>query len=913
MSYWGFLLVIILPMKFPWVAFFLLVAGFLSSCSVGDGSEVGPKLPRASTSSLTGLVFDQDGKPVAGVVVTIKDSNNKALTRRNGRFRLDDPPRGSRVLKFEGTNATADAGDRFGVWEQGIEIAEGRRGLTLPLVLPDLDLGTSATLNLGVQTSTTAIDDSGSSGGILTIPTGTTVSRSGLSGSQKVDIVKAESNAFPIALPAGSGALLSGKGIWIYPVDLAFTSGVGLSMGNDLGLSAGARADLYRLAPGAKDWTLAGAGTVAAGGSRIVLDSALIPGGGLYVFTKDVAKSALVSGRVLDKSGKPLKGAILVGPGGLNGVSDANGTIQISALPQVNGAGVPLTADFVLVGGLGLEPSRSTFSLALTGATVAIGDRALGAQKVGRVRILTAYRGRALTTGFLQLGIRGQGLTRFYPIPGSSFLDLDDLATEDLGGWIRWVEEDRLFQGLAFGIPDSNLNNLDLRTLVVETELRPAEFFGRMQARALDETSGAPLRDVTIQGRMDVNTGDKGTTDGTGYLLVGGEQNGIATAAVKTSTVSGATVEAAMSLGTMNNNTVQFPLMTARVTPLGAYDPFLVLQGSFTGSGGAGKTRKLLVRARERRGDYWDRILGGNNIAGNLPRWLDPAVSGGTAYKLGIPQIQARLTGVEGSTVSSVFIPERLGLLQDLQGTPGEVLSKDLALSILVDQTLTLVAPQNLDSGFSASDLRYELGASFGEALVLSLLPESGGVKKNGNDFLLSVPKREGVLAGSQFVLSLHASSSGSGQSSEQRLLLNGGERMEGKHFLPLPVIQSPSHGATLSKVTPLDVSWNQVTGADFILLTIDSFSGNDRRHWHVLLPGSQTSFQFQTLVSGAPELLVSGRTYSLSLEAWRFGSGVSFGKDDGYQRLLGNLFSLRPGDRGGEAMSRKTIQFTLP
>ena len=900
-------------MKFPWAATFLLVLDLLSSCSVGNGSEVGPKLPKAATSTLSGLVLDEDGKPISGVLVSIKSSGKSALTRRNGRFRLDDPSRGNQILRLVGTNATADAGDRFGIWEQGLRVIEGRQAVTLPIVLPDLDSGTGAILSLGVQTATTSIDDSSSSGAILTISTGTTISREGFSGSQKVDLAKAVSNAFPVPLPASSGALLSGKGVWIYPVDLSFSSGVGLSMDNDLGLSQGERADLYRLAPGAKEWVLAGAGTVASGGTRIVLDSALLPGGGLYTFVKDVAKSALVSGRIVDSSGAPLEGAVLVGPGGRSGISDANGIVQIGSLPRVDGGGSPLSADFVLVGGLGLEPVRVKFSVALTGDTVSLGDRSLDAKKVGRVRILTAFRGRVLTTGFLELGIRGQALASAHPIPSTSFLDLDDLGTEDLGAWIRWVKGDRFFQGVAFGIPDPHLTSLDLRSLVSETELRQAEFVGRMQARVVDQDSGAPIRDATVQGRMDQNTGDKGTTDGTGYLLVGGEQNGIATASVKTQTSSGKTVEAAMSLVKVNNNIVQFPLLTAGETALGAYDPFLVFQGSLTGSVGSGKTRKLLVRTRERRGDFWDRLLGGISLAGDLPRWTDPAVSGGTSYKLGIPPIQARVTAVEGSLSSSVFLPERLGLLDDLKGNPGDTITKDLALSMPVDQSLTLVAPKNLDPSFGASDLRYELGAELDEANALSLLPESGGVSKSGNDYLIPVPKREGSLTGSEFLLSLHASSSGSGKSSEQRLLLKGGDRIEGKDFLPLPMIQSPSHGATLSKVSPVDVRWSQVSGADFLLLTIDSVSGNDRRHWKVFLPASSTSFQFKTLVSGAPSLLVSGRTYSLSLEAWRLGSGVAYQKNDGYQRLLGNLFSLRPGDRGGEAMSRTTIQFTLP
>ncbi|HHI80766.1 MAG TPA: carboxypeptidase regulatory-like domain-containing protein [Planctomycetes bacterium] len=900
-------------MKFSWLAFFLLATGVLGSCSVGEGSEVGPKLSRAATTSLTGLVLDQDGKPVVGVVVTIENSGSRALTRRNGRFRLDDPPRGSRVLKLDGANATADASDRFGTWEQGVEVAEGRRGLVLPIVLPDLDEGTGKTLTLGVQTAATSIDDSSGSGGILTIAAGTQISRSGHSGSQRVDLVEAKANAFPVALPAVSGALHAGNGVWIFPVDLSFGAGVGLSMANDLGLPAGARAELYRLAPGAKEWVLAGSGTVQAGGSRILLDSALLPGGGLYVFATEVSQTALVTGRIVNHSGAPLKGAVLVGPGGRSGVSDANGSVQLSGLPRVDGAGTPVTASFVLVGGLGLEPARSTFSTLLSGTTVGLGDKSLGASRVGRVRILTAFRGRALTTGVSQIGVRGHGGARFFPIPSSSSLDLEDLPSEDLGVWIRWVDGDRFFQGITFGIPDPGLNSLDLRNLVVETQLRPAEFFGRMQARVVDEESGAPIRDATVQGRMDKNTGDKGTTDGTGYLLVGGEQNGIATASAKTQTPSGSTVEAAMSLVTVNNNQVQFPLAMAKEPRLGSYDPFLVLKGSLTGGAGSGKTRKVLVRVRERRGDYWDRVLGGDNLAGDLPRWVDPEVTGGTSYHLGIPEILARVTGVEGSMASSVFMPERLGVLQDLEGNLGEALSKDLALSHLVDQSLTLVAPKNLDAAFGPSDLRYELGASFGGAVALSLLPESGGVSKSGEDYLIPVPKREGILAGSQYLLSLHASNSSGGQSSEQRLLLEGGARIEGKDFLPIPVIQAPTHGSTLSKVSPVDVSWSQVTGADFLLLTIDSVSGSDRRHWKVFLPGTATSFQFQALVSGAPELLVSGRTYTLSLEAWRLGSGVAYQKGDGYQRLLGNLFSLRPGDRGGEAMSRKTIQFTLP
>lgn len=882
------------------VAFSLLVA-----CGAGEGSRIPPFLPSLPNSQLVGIVHDADAKAVVGAIVTVDGA--RTTTRTDGRFALPNPPTGSRQLTVDGTNATADGSDTLGKLTVRIDVASGEASLDRPIVLPDTAAGTSQSISLGNQTASTRIDGSAASGAILDIAAGTVVSLGGSSsGTTALNLSHIGRDDLPSPLPASLGVPLATRAIWISPPELTFSAGVTLSFPNDLALPVSASATLVRLDPAGGDWATVGTGTVAAGGARIALDTADLRGGGLYVFATPIPQSASISGRIVDADADPVVGAAIAASGIASTRTDGDGRFTIGPLPTVDGGNTALSLPIVVT-----PPARNRPTVFR--GTVGANDIELDTERVGIVRFLAARRGREVGLARAEFGGQ-QGVARARLSDGVGIGEFASMPLGWVGANISWTEGLDFVRASASGELRSDERNIDLQLLLRLEESRQGEFRGRLLALTIDEEFAAPLGDAVVQGKNDPNTNDQGRSTVRGDLLVPGDRFGEPTASIETQ-AGGKTVRSAYTLANVDNNRTEFPLKVARRQPLGAFDDHAVVRGQLTAVDPANVQRRVLVHPRYRENDFWHRALTGQSFAGRLPRRVDPDVVGGTEFRVGLPVGQAFVTATAGTTSGGAYVPREIGARGDLATSAGEVLDRDIDLALEFDQAVTLPGLlSSLDSSLGVSAIRYDCGALRGDGVALDLFKSAAGTSVTGVDLRVPLPPRTGPFAGVTWLVACGASGTKSSATVSQTVYFRTQEATATPGaFLAIPEITSPRPGTTVASASEFEVTWNAPAGTDFYEMQLESTVGNDVRNWNVLLPGDRTSFQFQQLVRDAPKLLEGARTWTLTLRAFRIARGHLFNRSDSYQRLVGNVFSLRAGERGIDARSTWRLTFSTP
>ncbi|MFQ5506178.1 MAG: carboxypeptidase-like regulatory domain-containing protein [Planctomycetota bacterium] len=896
---------------------FLLVAlwpAVVPSCSTGDGSDIGPKLDKLATSFLAGLVVDQDGLPISGARITLEGSQSDAVSGRNGRFFFELPPVGTVRMAVNGAAATADASDRFPELSLRVSIPPGKTELDRPIVLPDLGSGGSLSVPLGASTGF-ALAAGAPPSATLKVGNGAVLSRPSASGNVTLGVTKVDSEELPLELATAS-TRLGTRGIWLTPTDLGFSGSVSLSIPNDLGLPVGQKAELYRLDAGV--WSLVGPGTVQAvqgGGTEIVMDQAVLPGGGLYVFTKVVGATTSLSGRVLDGSMVPVPGALVVSALGKSTRCDAGGAFTLGPLPAVDGGNASVNLPVLLVAPLGFEPARALESVVATAGVTSVGDRSIDALRSGMVRVLGASRGFALVERRFMIGSGSGGSHAIETTDSSGVLRIRDMPAGVQSAHVTWVDGQDFFRGLVRAELMAGQESLDLLTIAGREDPRGTEWRGNLLGFVLDELSGAPVQDAVFQGKHDPLTQLTAVTDRVGSFLAAGERFGQPTASARTSH-GGRTVTAAFTLDWLDNSRAEFPLQTARRSRMGSFDPHALLAGSLLATT-AGKTHKLLVRPIYRENDLWNRILTGQSFAGDLPRHTDPELSGQNAYRVGLPRSRSFVTAVEGVLSSGVFVPEKLGFLVDLVARAGDTVNRDLGLDFPVDRSLVVQSVlSGRDADIPDAALRYELGLRRSDGSTLDLLTESGGVLAGTDDLTIRVPARTGVLANGSFLVAVGGSGTrSSGATITQHLYFEAvGPSVAPGPFLAVPEISSPSPGQSVA-ASGFTASWSWAPSSppDYFLLELSSVDGSDDHYWTVMLRGEARSFDFKSLVATAPQVLTTGRSWTLVLQAFRLTRGIAVDRADGYQRLIGNLYSIRPGDRGIGARSSFEISISTP
>ncbi len=220
-----------------------------------------------SPTSLVGVIYDEEFKPVPGVTVEIRDASLSAATGPDGRFRfLSGVPSGRITVHLRGDTANVPGKvypPSLPIFFQVVAGIENRQDG--PIFLPAID-------------GTSFLDVSPTQGGTLTSnklpglalevgPGQYTFPDGSKTGRLFVSVI--EPSNVPMALPNG---LFSMKMISFAPGGGTFNPPARLTMPNVNNLPPGAQSLMYSYSHRFQDWDLLGSGTVSADGTVIVSD-----------------------------------------------------------------------------------------------------------------------------------------------------------------------------------------------------------------------------------------------------------------------------------------------------------------------------------------------------------------------------------------------------------------------------------------------------------------------------------------------------------------------------------------------------------------------------------------------------------------------------------------------------------------
>lgn len=877
-----------------WVVAFALVA----ACA-GEGSDIGPVLPRLPSASCKVVVLDDQGRGVVGARATVAGAS--ALTARSGRGDLFADPRGRVVVQVDGAAGAAVAGDHLG----SVRFAATVLGPDLPAAvhLPDLPDSSSAVVTAGMPASSTVITSS--AGARLTIPAGATVAAPNGAATVRLGVGDLQPAHVPgdLPVPVGGGALLTGRVVCIDPPETTFAPAVDLDVLDDLNLGA-TTAALFELDPATGEWTEIRTGLAVVAG-RIVATGA-ITRGGTYVFGREVA-NASVTGRVVDGLGGVVPGA-LVAVDGRDAVTDSAGRFTVLGVPGVDASGAGRTAVVeVFAGGIFL-PARLATSIAVTaGASVDTGDLVLDTTPAANVRVLQIRRGRAAPlratrlstvfgdTAFVSFS-DAQGQTTFEDVPAQWIGFQDgrplDSVTVDYGQSILFVDPGRRWQDYP--------QFLDDRPWVIGSR--------RSRAFLCDAVGGGPV----FGGRLVVGAvsgaGFIGITQEAGTFFVDRDFDGRALASVRTAR-DGHAIVSAVSIDRPNGEHVELPLRRVLRTPFGSFDRHGLVSGVLQGVDPA-RVHALRTTRRLELQEWWDDVVEGQPIRSSLPIDVDPAVTHG-AFTVGVDRAGGNLAAVELANTAGVFTLQKAGIVAEFVPVEGASQTRDIALDLPASAMFTV--PQgvaNLDASISVGSLRCALALEQPTNRVVDVVRGLGGNHAaTGGDLVLHLPALAGQLGGHRWRVLVHGAGTALGGTVTQRSLLSlrGDGAESAAPMLSPPVVTAPAAGATVS-ANGFVVQFTLPADVLYATLELRGQAGSDDLLWQVLVPPNATSYEFQMMPSDTPTPLLAGQTYTLTLSAFRASGGPLRGAPDAYDKITTFLQSIGTIGRGVDSMASHTI-----
>lgn len=887
----------------------------LSACDTGPGSRVAPFFGDRPSNRIVGAVLNERSEAIVSARVAISGFPSVA-TDSYGRFEIPESVRGMRRITIDARAASADGSDRYGTASYARTLPLGGEVVEIPkpFVLPDLDKAAATTLTIGSQASASTVD--GRVGGVgprLLIDAGSEVGRaSQASGTFSLELATIPGRDLPAPLPdPATGTWLTTRAAWVLPEDVSFTQTTArLETTNEVALPPSGTARIFRYDFDLETWTSIEDATPS--GGFLVPASKFLTRGGLYVFAVEVAATT-VSGVLTDLAKRPLS-EVYVDAYGRHTMTDTAGRFTLSGMPAVDAAGAAWTIPLRLRPGYRWTPSTRIQNVVAALGTTDAGTTALPVFVAGSARYLVAFRGNAQPLRSVRIGSGSAGGTvELADLAG--FGEVTGLSAGWCGASTSWSIGPRFFRGESLGEIRPGTDGVDLQILSREEELRPGELQGAFFARVIDQRTGAPVPEAFVQGRHDANSADRQRSNLFGEANLSGDRFGIVTASLESYRADGRAYRAAFSVGKIDNIRVEFPLRrNTRATPI-VLEPHASLVGSLVGAR-SGSVRRVQVHGALNENDWFSLAMGAE-VGGEarLPRALDPAVTGGDAYRLGIPVKRASVAIVEGSLVATRFVPERLALLPDLRAAAGTENRVDLAFGTAFDRTALIrgLVP-SLDPSIATSTFEYRLGAVLADGRRLDLTPWCGGAVVQASDFRVLAPADVGEIRGARLLFAARASATTGGATRTQELF---GEDLlaDGAYeFMPVPVLANPTPGSTLASAEEIRVEWAASTSVDFYELDLEATGPRaEDRHWRVVLRGDASEFRFRDLVEGAPEIVGPGVDWKLSLVAHRISRGPAFGRTDAYQRVAGNAFSFRDGHRGVGLRSAVTIEFSTP
>lgn len=884
---------------------------FLGAACEGSGSDIGPEIEEFEPGQYRVLVQNDQRQAITGARVSVQGVPIPGSTGRFGRASLATNPTGVRLLTVDGRNGAAFSSDRLGTLTVAASMPDGGE-LPYAFYLPNTAASATTTVAIG-NSPGAVLDDSANSGAIVTIPAGTSVGAP-IATTVDLSIGVVSGEHLPGALPGPVlGARLWGDGVYLAPPEVTFSPGAALSVTNDLGLAAGATAELFRLNASNGLWESAGTGTVDGGGTRIDAPVGSVPTGGLYAFAIDVQATTLLTGLVITRLAVPLPG-VLVRALGATTRTLSDGTFFLPPIPAVDGSGAPLAIEVEVHGGRLLRPTSTAKPAALTPGVQDVGPIRLTTYQVASIRLQLINRGAISPNRPFRVSTALGASVGIGVSDENARVNYEDIVTNTFVGVLTSRPKNLVEIYLAQAAASLNLG---VEAADLQVFYREANWWdGRSSEGSTATYVVSALGTGPVQGAAVVS----GAIPGIGFIeytqevgVVAADYGNVGQATATAATLSSdTTVIAATTLVDIDSARIEIPLETAVENPVGGFERFGMVQGQLLGANVTDpKTRRVRATRYITLEDWYDEVFLDENVMGRTPTLVDPAVTGGTDFVVGVATPRGHIAGVEGTTSSGVFQLERLGFEASLRPLGGERLTRDIDLDLIADTEFD--APFSLTNLRSpVASLRFDLAEELRDRTLIDVVRGAGGnLTVGGGGVTFMLPALEGPLAGGRHLVALHASDTNGGKTVEQSTFIpfrsTSGPVVR---FLDVPDILQPAPGATV-RATGFRVFFTIPISTLYTVVELRAVGPGETRNWTAVLPASIDYFDFRTLPPGVVNPLEAGITWTLTVTAARVETGPLSLVNDAYRRMLQNYVGIGPQDREVNAYSSTSIQVT--
>jgi hypothetical protein len=817
----------------------------------------------------------------------------RARTGRNGRGDLFASPRGRVSVDVDAEHGAAASGDRLGRYTVAVSIA----GPDLPAVLyvPEFPLAASAVVTPGTQGAATVVTSAG--GSSVTVPAGGSVGAPNGAVSVRLRLGELQASHLPGDLPGDvAGTLTFGRGLWIDPAEVTFAPGLDLDVVDDLGVGA---PRLFRLDATTGEWGEVAVAVVVTGGR--LRAAAAVDRGGCYAFAA-AGPAVVVSGRVVDVAGNPI-GNAMVSCDQRRTISDGSGRFTIAGIGASATPGVTRAAELTVFAGGSWLPARTTATIAVGGDAVAIGDVVLDTLPAGDIRMQQIVRGRANEFAPAQLSSQrgdvalvttgnADGQALFEEVPAEFFGFQDG----------RPLDAREVLYGQSVAFLDRGRRRLD----VLQFQQRRAWYLGARRSRVYvsDAIGGGPLTGAFVVSGATPGSGLVGETRDGATVFAARDFSGRATA-TRSSTLGGQTLVHAFSIVRPDGDNLELPLRRLLRPALGAFDRHGLVSGTLVG---ADPARGHALRATRRLSlqEWWADVVDGVPIRSSLPLDVDPALTH-AGFTVGVDVVGGNVAVVEFTSGGSGDIPTAIAIAADVAPREGELVPLDLELAPASTTFVVTGALLGLAPEIQVADLRYDLALRQPSGRVVDVARGLGGLVVNGDDLQVQLPALAGALLDHEWLLLLRSSSSVSGiAASHASLCVLRAQDSPAFRLPQFPAIVAPSPAATVA-ASGFTVQFTLPPGAGSGSGELRSTIAGDERHWQAVVPPNATEFTFVDLPTGAPDPLVAGRSYTLTVTA-SFGAGVLASVADPYRDFATFWQSIGAAERGVVHVVRRSI-----
>jgi hypothetical protein len=869
----------------------------------GGGSDIGPSIAEIGDVDYRVLVQDDLGRPVVNAAVSIPGFA-VAATGRLGRARITGRPSGNALITVDGTAASASDADRLGTIRVAALAPDGDE---LPYVvhLPDLASSAAVTVSAGMLAAPVAVD------GVLGLTAGTAVVHGAATSIELRTATLAEGH-LPGALPVpASGARLWSRGLFIDPPDATFAPGGALSLPNDLGLPPSSACELWGL-DASGNWVLLGAGVADPSGTSINAAVGSIPGGGLYAFALPIATTTTLSARVVDGVIRPVAGAI-VRVSSASTRTLADGSFTLPPIAAVDASGAPRDVALEVNGGRDLLPLRALGAFTLVPGQQSLTDVVLETAPVSIVRLQFVERGRAVANRRLRIS------TTQAPTVGVGVTDARGEATyeDQVTGFVGTLTSQIRNQASLF--VTEVLSELPTGSHHVDLQIFAHEQ-GWLAARSRGGPTGTLVVDAVGTGPIRFASVVRGTIPGDGFVGQT-EENGIvstdygnhsqATACIQTR-ATGLTVTSAFTLGEIDTSRIEIPLERARLMPAGAFDAHGLVSGQLVGgTAGAALRRVAATRAMDLE-DWYDAVFEGEEISA-VPRKVDPALTAGTDFTIGVPLPRGHLVAAEGMAAGGMFRLDRLGLLVGIEPTPGGEVRRDVTLDLVADTDFPVTgALVDLHPAIPVADLSFDLGIRLADGMIIDAVRDiDGNTSVSGTDVTFRLPALQGALAGARHLVAFGGSVTTGGKAIAQHTFIPlDGPSGASVSFLGVPDIVTPLPGETVSS-SGFTVQFTVPPDTLYTVVELRGQTAGEERVWTAVQPGTIDNFVFRMLPPQVPQPLAPGLTWTLKVTAARVQTGPLTMHGQPYRSISQNWVGIGASEREVNGFSSTAIQIT--